>query len=363
MSKIELLNISKKYKNGVLAVDNVSFTANDGEFIVLVGPSGCGKTTILRMLAGLENITSGKILFDGQCMNNIEAKDRDIGMVFQEYALYPHLNVFENIAFPLRVKKISKQDIKKRVTEIAELTKLEAYLKRKPSELSGGQRQRVALARAIVRKPRLFLFDEPLSNLDAKLRVQMRCDITTLQKELNVTSIYVTHDQTEAMTMGKKIAILKDGVLQQYGTPFDVFTNPNNIFVADFIGLPPINFFNGNIVNNIFKETDTLINFSIPIELPNGKYTIGIRPESLFIQNNEWKMDTMIKLNVYINRIEYLGNETILYFYSNNKNIQKIKINYFLQDIKEETKIDIYFSLKEILIFDESGNKVHKHNF
>ena len=362
MSKIELVNVTKKYKNEVFAIKNISFTANDGEFIVLVGPSGCGKTTILRMLAGLEDITSGEIFFDGKCINNVEAKDRDIGMVFQEYALYPHLNVFENIAFALRVKKEDKNIIKKKVQEIAEITQLTDYLKRKPSELSGGQRQRVALARAIIRKPRLFLFDEPLSNLDAKLRVQMRYDITKLQKELGVTAIYVTHDQTEAMTMGNKIAILNNGTLQQFDTPFEIYTNPTNTFVADFIGLPPINFFYGIVSNNVFTEKDSIIDFSVPLELPDDEYILGIRPENLQLNNlhDINSSQKTVKLSIPINYIEYLGNETILYFQSNNKqNQQKIKINNFVKNITINQKLDVYFNYNNLIIFNKNGERIN----
>jgi multiple sugar transport system ATP-binding protein len=255
MATIELRNISKSFQAGIDAVKDVSFVAEEGEFIVLVGPSGCGKTTILRMIAGLEEITNGELLINDIVANNFEPMDRNIGMVFQEYALYPHLSVFDNLAFPLKVQsrfakkihstKLNKEEIKKLVLDVAEHLELINLIHRKPKELSGGQRQRVALGRAIIRQPDLFLFDEPLSNLDARLRILMRQEIISLQRKYGITSIYVTHDQTEAMTMGSKIAVMKDGVLQQFDTPYNIYHRPINKFVADFIGMPSMNFFNG----------------------------------------------------------------------------------------------------------------------
>jgi multiple sugar transport system ATP-binding protein len=238
MAQVELKNICKSYDNKSMVVDNVNINVNDKEFVVLVGPSGCGKSTTLRMIAGLEEITEGEILIDGRLVNEIPPKDRDIAMVFQNYALYPHMTVFDNMAFGLKLRKYSKEEIKERVEEAANILGLGDLLKRKPKELSGGQKQRVAVGRAIIRKPKVFLFDEPLSNLDAKLRVQMRTEISKLHKKLEATMIYVTHDQVEAMTMGDRIVVMKDGIIQQIDRPIDLYNNPNNKFVASFYRKP-----------------------------------------------------------------------------------------------------------------------------
>jgi multiple sugar transport system ATP-binding protein len=244
MASVTLQNLTKAYAGGTLkAVDNVSIEVQDGEFLVLVGPSGCGKSTALRMIAGLEEITDGAVWIGDQFVNDVHPKDRDIAMVFQSYALYPHMSVYDNIAFPLQIARMPKGEIDKRVAEAARVLELEAYLKRRPGQLSGGQRQRVAMGRAIVRKPSVFLMDEPLSNLDAKLRVQMRAEIASLQYRLGVTTIYVTHDQVEAMTMGHRVALLKDGVLQQIDTPTNIYNKPVNTFVAAFIGAPTMNLY------------------------------------------------------------------------------------------------------------------------
>src|SRR5512136_1853970 len=242
MATVELRNVKKVYEGGVLAVDNCSITINDKEFVVLVGPSGCGKTTTLRMVAGLEEITAGELFIDGKLMNDVAPKDRDIAMVFQNYALYPHMTVYENMAFGLKIRKFPKKEINERVHEAAGILDIEELLDRKPKALSGGQRQRVAVGRAIVRKPKVFLFDEPLSNLDAKLRVQMRAELSKLHTRLQATMIYVTHDQVEAMTMGEKIVVMKDGLVEQIGTPLGLYNTPVNRFVAGFIGSPPMNF-------------------------------------------------------------------------------------------------------------------------
>lgn len=242
MSKVELKNIGKIYHGGVRVVDDVSISIADREFVVLVGPSGCGKSTTLRMIAGLEEISEGELRIDGELVNDVQPRDRNIAMVFQNYALYPHMTVYDNMAFGLKIKKVPKNVIDERVREAARILDIEQYLDRKPKALSGGQRQRVAVGRAIVRKPRVFLFDEPLSNLDAKLRVQMRAEIIALHKRLAATIVYVTHDQVEAMTMGDRIVVMKDGVIQQIGSPLHVYNHPVNRFVAGFIGSPPINF-------------------------------------------------------------------------------------------------------------------------
>ena len=237
-------------EEGVVAVDDFNLEIEDKEFIVLVGPSGCGKSTTLRMVAGLEEITRGELYIDGKLMNEVAPKDRDIAMVFQNYALYPHMTVRQNLEFPLKMRKVSKEEMDQRVNAAAETLDIVEYMDRKPKALSGGQRQRVAIGRAIVREPKVLLMDEPLSNLDAKLRNQMRAEILKLRKKIDTTFIYVTHDQTEAMTLGDRIVIMKDGVIQQIGTPQDVFNNPVNLFVAGFIGMPQMNFYDGELVKN-----------------------------------------------------------------------------------------------------------------
>ena len=248
MAKVTIKNLNKYFENGFHAVKDVSFTAEDKEFIVLVGPSGCGKTTILRMIAGLEDISSGEIYIGDTLVNDVPPKDRDIAMVFQNYALYPHMTVFDNMAFALKMRKMPKEEIKIKVSNSAKLLGIESMLKRKPGQLSGGQRQRVALGRAIVRNPKVFLFDEPLSNLDAKLRVAMRAEIVKLHKTIGNTMIYVTHDQVEAMTMADRIAVMKDGVIQQIDSPLKIYNDPANVFVAGFIGSPAINMTTGKLL-------------------------------------------------------------------------------------------------------------------
>lgn len=288
MDKMVLENISKTYDDGSVAVSNFNLHVKDQEFIVLVGPSGCGKSTTLRMIAGLEEISNGEFRIEGKVMNDVPPKERDIAMVFQNYALYPHMSVYDNMAFGLKLRKFSKVEIDKRVQNAANILGLEPYLQRKPKALSGGQRQRVALGRAIVRDASLFLMDEPLSNLDAKLRVQMRAEIAKLHHRLKTTTIYVTHDQTEAMTMASRLVVMKDGFIQQIGSPKEVYENPENIFVGGFIGSPAMNFFEGQIVDGYFKIEN--VSMKIPQEKwallnsqgLNGKDIIlGIRPEHI----------------------------------------------------------------------------------
>ena len=288
-------------EEGVLAVDNFCLEITDKEFIVLVGPSGCGKSTTLRMIAGLEEISGGDLIIDGKRVNDVAPKDRDIAMVFQNYALYPHMTVYENMAFSLKLKKVDKDTIDKKVREAAEILDITQYLDRKPKALSGGQRQRVAIGRAIVRNPKVFLMDEPLSNLDAKLRNQMRAEIIKLRQRIDTTFIYVTHDQTEAMTLGDRIVIMKDGVIQQIGTPQEVFDHPANLFVAGFIGMPQMNFYDAELVQNGGKYAVKLAN--AVIELSDEKQanlaaknvapqaiTLGVRPEHLTVTGDADKM-------------------------------------------------------------------------
>ena len=290
MATVSLKGIKKIYDNKVTAVHDFNLEIADKEFIVLVGPSGCGKSATLRMVAGLEDISEGDLLIDGKRMNDVEPKDRDIAMVFQNYALYPHMTVAENMAFALKLRKVPKEEIDKKVREAAEILDITQYLDRKPKALSGGQRQRVAIGRAIVRSPRVFLMDEPLSNLDAKLRNQMRAEIIKLRQRIDTTFIYVTHDQTEAMTLGDRIVIMKDGFIQQIGTPQEVFDHPANVFVAGFIGMPQMNFFEGQLVAEdgkySVKVMDAVMELSPEIQaqlkaknVPSKAVTLGIRPE------------------------------------------------------------------------------------
>lgn len=294
MASVVLQGVKKVYKGGFTAVKNFDLEIGDKEFIVFVGPSGCGKSTTLRMIAGLEDITDGKIFIGERLVNNVEPKDRDIAMVFQNYALYPHMSVYENMAFGLTLRRVNKDEIHKRVLEAAEILGISDLLGRTPRALSGGQRQRVAIGRAIVRVPRVFLMDEPLSNLDAKLRNQMRAEIMQLREKIDTTFIYVTHDQTEAMTLGDRIVIMKDGYIQQVGTPQDVFDKPANTFVAGFIGSPPMNFINAKLLSTkgkkyisvcdtLFSLTSHPISAVVPDEESGLEVILGVRPEHIVI--------------------------------------------------------------------------------
>src|SRR6476619_3899458 len=280
MAAIELVHLSKVYGNDVTAVRDLNLEVAEGEFMVLVGPSGCGKTTALRMVAGLEEITSGEIRIAGKVVNDLAPRDRDIAMVFQNYALYPHKNVYENLAFGLRMRKVPKEEQKRRVEEIARILGLSDLLERRPAQLSGGQRQRVAMGRAIVREPKAFLMDEPLSNLDAKLRVQMRAEIARIQQALKVTTVYVTHDQVEAMTLGHRVAVLRDGTLQQYDTPHGLFHNPANLFVATFIGSPAMNLVPATVAGSEarFASYSLPLTPGTPGANHSGEVILGIRP-------------------------------------------------------------------------------------
>ncbi|MDR2803266.1 MAG: sn-glycerol-3-phosphate ABC transporter ATP-binding protein UgpC [Treponema sp.] len=319
MAKVELKSVSKVYDGAVRAVDNVNIVVEDKEFVVFVGPSGCGKSTTLRMVAGLEEITEGELLIDGELMNDVPPKDRNIAMVFQNYALYPHMTVYENMAFGLRIKKVEKDEIDRRVHEAARILDIEKFLERKPKALSGGQRQRVAVGRAIVRKPKVFLFDEPLSNLDAKLRVQMRAEISSLHHRLDATMIYVTHDQVEAMTMADKIVVYKDGKIQQIGSPLRLYNHPGNKFVAGFIGSPPMNF----LTVTVIEENGALMldegGFKLAVDSEHTahlkKYAgkeiyFGIRPEDLTFTSGA---DVASAIPLTVNVVEPLGADTTLW--------------------------------------------------
>lgn len=322
MAEVKLVHVAKAYETGPRVIRDVSIEVKDHEFLVLVGPSGCGKSTLLRMIAGLEEITEGDLLIDGQRVNNVPPKDRNIAMVFQNYALYPHMTVFDNMAFGLKLAGLSKDAIRQRVGRAAKLLEIETLLDRKPKDMSGGQRQRVAIGRAIVRNPKVFLFDEPLSNLDAKLRVQTRIELQKLHRELNATIIYVTHDQVEAMTLGDRIVVLRDGDVVQQDTPINLYNHPATQFVAGFIGTPPMNFVSGYIAEDApirFISTGGQIQISLEnapqaerLRLYMGQsITLGIRPEHLC--NQPPVAQAVHEQRVVLEAIENMGNETLAY--------------------------------------------------
>jgi multiple sugar transport system ATP-binding protein len=380
MAEIVLDKVVKRYPDGALAVNNFNLEIADGEFIILVGPSGCGKSTALNMVAGLEDITAGKLLIDGEVVNDKAPKDRDIAMVFQSYALYPHMSVGENMGFPLKLAGVDKATIQRKVHEAAEMLELTQHLDRKPSNLSGGQRQRVAMGRAIVRSPKAFLMDEPLSNLDAKLRVQMRSEIARLQSRLGTTTVYVTHDQTEAMTLGDRVVVLLGGVAQQIGTPEELYNRPVNLFVAGFIGSPAMNFFPGTMTD-------------VGVRLPMGEVTltqevhdmirehkrpnnviVGIRPEHL---EDASLIDTYARIRalvfeVNVDVVESLGAEKYVHFKMEGAGAQSAQLaaaaesevgeNEFVARVSTDSKVtqgqtmELAFDTSKLAIFDaDSG--------
>ncbi|NJE05645.1 ABC transporter ATP-binding protein [Thermococcus sp. M36] len=369
MAEVKLVNVWKMFGD-FTAVKDMNLHIKDGEFLVLLGPSGCGKTTTLRMISGLEEPTKGQIYIGDRLVADpekgvfIPPKDRDIAMVFQSYALYPHMTVYDNIAFPLKLRKVPKQEIDQRVREVAELLGLTELLKRKPRELSGGQRQRVALGRAIVRKPQVFLMDEPLSNLDAKLRVKMRAELKRLQRQLGVTTIYVTHDQVEAMTMGDRIAVINAGVLQQLGTPEEVYDRPANTFVAGFIGAPPMNFIDTTITEDGFADFGEFKLKLLPdqvevLEERNlvGKEVIfGIRPEDLYdamFAQVKIPGENMVRARVDI--IENLGSEKIVHLHVGN--VAFLGAFRSESKVKEGQEIDVVFDMRKAHVFEKGSGK------
>ncbi len=359
LAELKLDHIYKIYDKKVTAVTDFNLHIEDKEFIVFVGPSGCGKSTTLRMIAGLEDISEGDFLIDGKRMNDVPSKDRDIAMVFQNYALYPHMSVFDNMAFSLKLRKVPKPEMKERVEEAARILGLEEYLSRKPKALSGGQRQRVALGRAIVRDAKVFLMDEPLSNLDAKLRVQMRAEIIKLHQRLQTTTIYVTHDQTEAMTMATRLVVMKDGVIQQVGTPKEVYEFPVNVFVAGFIGSPAMNFFTGTLREGFIQVGD--IDLAIPNEkmaalkqqgYVNKEVTIGIRPED-FNEVLDATTTTSPVVHVKADVAELLGAEIMLYSQLNGKTfIAKIDAN---RDVQAGQSLSLAINMNKVHFFDAAS--------
>jgi len=366
MAQVLLENLWKIYDGKVEAVKDVNFVVEDKEFVVLLGPSGCGKTTTLRMIAGLEEITKGVIKIDTKIVNDVEPKDRDIAMVFQNYALYPHMTVYDNMAFGLKLRKFPKAEIEERVNNAAKILSIESLLDRKPKQLSGGQRQRVAVGRAIVRNPKVFLFDEPLSNLDAKLRVQMRSELKKLHHRLDATIVYVTHDQIEAMTMADKIVIMRDGLIQQVGDPHTIYNHPANVFVGGFIGTPPMNFVDVKVVKNgglwVIEKSDGF-KLKVPKELEPkiqpwvGKDLIfGIRPEDLY--DKIYSMDASDGenvMNVQVDIVEPLGSETQLHVLV-GKTLMVAAVNPNTT-AKEGQRIDLVIDISKMKAFDPESEK------
>lgn len=348
MGEIKINNIGKIYPNGTRALEDVNIEINDGEFVVLVGPSGCGKTTLLRMVAGLEDITEGEISIGDKVVNEVAPKDRDIAMVFQNYALYPHMSVYDNMAFSLKLRKLPKDEIDKKVKDAAKTLEISELLERKPKALSGGQRQRVAMGRAIVRNPEAFLMDEPLSNLDAKLRVQMRAELGQLHTQLETTTLYVTHDQVEAMTMGDRVAVIRKGELQQINTPREIYLYPKNIFVAGFIGSPAMNFVYADVKVSGGKANLTFAGETLQcsgdavkkLEKVDGQQIVlGIRPEafedSIYAKDSEYTESISIKVTL----LEQLGSDSYIHFYKDIKPVQTEAIEEILADEGEDISV------------------------
>jgi multiple sugar transport system ATP-binding protein len=360
MAELRLEHIYKIYDNKVTAVTDFNLHIQDKEFIVFVGPSGCGKSTTLRMVAGLEEISKGDFYIDGKRVNDVAPKDRDIAMVFQNYALYPHMTVRDNMAFGLKLRKFPKDEINRRVNEAAKILGLEPYLDRKPKALSGGQRQRVALGRAIVRDAKVFLMDEPLSNLDAKLRVQMRAEIAKLHQRLQTTTIYVTHDQTEAMTMATRLVVMKDGLIQQVGTPKDVYEKPENVFVGGFIGSPAMNFLNGRV------EEGKFVLGNVSVAIPEGKMKVlrdqgyvgkevilGVRPEDIHDEPVFIEASQGTKISVKIDVSELTGAETMLYSSLNGQDfIARVDAR---STIKPGDVLDLAIDMNKTHFFDAAS--------
>jgi len=361
MAEVVLDTVCKRYDSGAFAVDRFSLVVEDREFLVLVGPSGCGKSTTLRMIAGLEEITSGTISIGGRCVNAVPPKDRDIAMVFQNYALYPHMTVFENMAFGLKLRGVPKAEIDERVAEAAEILGLHELMRRLPKQLSGGQRQRVAVGRAIVRKPKVFLFDEPLSNLDAKMRVEMRSEINRLHRRLGATMVYVTHDQVEAMTMGDRIVVMNGGAIQQAARPLDVYQRPANLFVAGFIGTPPMNFLRGAVASDkgegCFRYASG--RFSLPVRwrealaaFAGREVVLGFRPEAIAVAPDAAADGARIKGVVDV--VEPMGAETFVQVATEagTRVVARMSPDW---SFKPGTAIDLSVSLEHAVFFDAAS--------
>ncbi|MBV1865290.1 MAG: sn-glycerol-3-phosphate import ATP-binding protein UgpC [Rhodobacteraceae bacterium] len=348
MASITLDNLTKTYGNTEV-LHHIEGSINDGEFVVIVGPSGCGKSTLLRMVAGLETVTSGEISIGDKMVNDLEPADRDIAMVFQNYALYPHMTVEQNMGYGLKIRKLPKAEVRQRVEEAADILEIREYLPRKPRQLSGGQRQRVAMGRAIVRDPQVFLFDEPLSNLDAKLRVQMRLEIRKLQRRLGVTAIYVTHDQVEAMTLGDRLMVLNGGYVEQFGTPIELYERPASLFVAGFIGSPAMNFLPASAAAGIV----TLEN-GVALEMDNtadGKTTLGIRPEHLVLSQDG-------PLRLVVELLEQLGANTLIHGVLEGTDTQVIASMNGVQSIEAGTVLSFDTPTRDLHLFDGDGKRI-----
>ena len=361
MAEVTLKNVKKQYDNGFVAVHDFNLDIKHEEFIVLVGPSGCGKSTTLRMIAGLEDITGGEIAIDGTVVNDMEPKDRDIAMVFQNYALYPHMSVYENIAFGLRLRKMPNKEIHKKVTEAAEILGITELLGRKPKQLSGGQRQRVAIGRAIVRVPKVFLMDEPLSNLDAKLRNQMRAEIILLREKIKTTFVYVTHDQTEAMTMGDRICVMKDGIIQQFDTPQNLYNSPCNMFVDGFIGSPQMNFIKARVKKDpagfaaVFGSTRVPVKGQTIASYEGKEIMLGVRPEDLHIEPEIVENAGKSVFRTEVTLDEMMGSEIYLYFnLDREKMIARIPSKY---NAKMGDHVKLAIDPDTIHIFDPETEK------
>lgn len=365
MASISLKNIKKTYEDGVTVIENLNLEIQDKEFVILVGPSGCGKSTTLRMIAGLEEISDGELYIGNKLVNNVSPKDRDIAMVFQSYALYPHMSVYKNMAFGLKNRKVPKAEIDKKVRAAAKALEIEQYLDRKPKALSGGQRQRVALGRAMVREPSVFLLDEPLSNLDAKLRTEMRSRITMLHKELQTTFVYVTHDQTEAMTMGDRIVVMKDGVIMQNDTPQMLYNHPQNMFVAGFIGSPQMNFINCMITRKSDGFYACFNNYQLKLpkrmEDSLSLYTekeviLGIRPEDIHTEKYYFNTEQNNTIDLYVDIAEMTGSDYYLYgSIGDEKIIANVSAN---SQIKSDTNCRLAIDTDKIHIFDKISEKL-----
>lgn len=360
MANLRLEAINKIYDNKVQAVFDFNLEIKDKEFIVFVGPSGCGKSTTLRMIAGLEDITSGSLYIDDQLMNDVAPKDRDIAMVFQSYALYPHMSVYDNMAFGMKIAKTPKAEMDKRIQEAAKILEIEPYLKRKPKALSGGQRQRVALGRAIVRNAKVFLMDEPLSNLDAKLRVAMRSEIIKLHERIGATTIYVTHDQTEAMTMATRIVVMKDGYIQQIGAPKEIYAHPANMFVAGFLGSPAMNFITGTYAQGIFRfdGNEVAVNDRMKealLDYEGKELIMGIRPENIYIEEIVAQTYPNSTISYQVDVKELLGNEYILH--GSVGNIPLVaKVNAHV-NLEPHQEIQLTFDVNRLHFFDPQSEQ------
>ena len=364
MARVQLKDVTKVFGKDIMAVNKANIDIQDKEFVVLVGPSGCGKSTTLRMIAGLEEVTAGEIVIGDRLVNDVPPKDRDIAMVFQNYALYPHMTVYQNMAFGLKLRKYPKEEIDNRVMEAAEILEIEELLQRKPKALSGGQRQRVAVGRAIVRKPKVFLFDEPLSNLDAKLRVQMRTEISKLHSKLETTMIYVTHDQMEAMTMGDRIVVMKDGLIQQVESPLSLYNKPVNKFVAGFIGSPAMNFMSGKLIqDNGTIFTDGKIKLAVPESISdiikgadNKDIILGIRPEDVYEADFTPGIKVKSEAQLTIEVVEPMGNETILYMTTGEHSIVARVSSREVPPVGKT--VNIAFDMSKVKLFDRETEEV-----